>query len=75
MPYVYVPKYEPGQFDDAPEDHGDEQQKNNELDKINIEEEFDYDYEYEEDFDHYFDDELNDNEEWDNASGGKLLIN
>ncbi|RGB26745.1 hypothetical protein C1646_770019 [Rhizophagus diaphanus] len=51
----------------------DEQQISNELNKnikenINCNEEFDYDDDGE--FDDYFEDELNDNEIWDNATGG-----
>ncbi|CAB4445193.1 unnamed protein product [Rhizophagus irregularis] len=69
---IYTPNYVPGQFDDAPEDEQDEQQINNEL-KKNIEEKFNYnkefDYDDDGDFDDYFEDELNDNEEWDNATG------
>jgi hypothetical protein len=68
MPDVtYVPSYEPGQFDDAPEN---EQQINNELDNNIKDEDFN---EEEEDFDDYFEDELNDNEEWENASGGNTI--
>ena len=63
----YVPSYEPEQFDDAPED----EQINNELVSNIEDQELDYEEE-EEDFDYYFEDELNDNEEWENASGGIL---
>ncbi|CAI2181788.1 15395_t:CDS:10 [Funneliformis geosporum] len=71
MPNIttYISKYEPGQFDDAPEDYDDDEIRiNNELNndvKEIINEEFDDD----DDFDDYFEDELNDNEEWDNVRG------
>lgn len=79
----YVPKYEVGQFDDAPE--GDDSEsiisciKNN-FETIKLDQnheiirnpennEFE-DGEEEEDFDNYLEDELNYNEEWNEASGG-----
>ncbi|CAG8466422.1 9646_t:CDS:10 [Acaulospora colombiana] len=54
--YQYIPKYEVGQFDDSPEDKDYEQ-----GDQSNVGQKFELDMNEE--------DELNDNEEWDNASG------
>ncbi|CAG8582934.1 3836_t:CDS:10 [Acaulospora morrowiae] len=76
----YIPKYEVGQFDDSPADKDYEQGDRsnygqefgldeNGVTSANSDENIDFYEEVEEDFEDYFEDELNDNEEWDNASG------
>ncbi|CAG8695166.1 12705_t:CDS:2, partial [Racocetra fulgida] len=69
---VYVPKYEPGQFDDACEDIPPEQctfnKHGQDLENDTTLNDLENDFSFEEDEDDYFD-ELNDNEEWENPSG------
>ncbi|KAF0526046.1 RIO1-domain-containing protein [Gigaspora margarita] len=74
---IYVPKYEPGQFDDACEDPPEQctlnkQEQTNDLESNittlnDLENDLSFEEEEEEE-DNYFD-ELNDNEEWENPSG------
>ncbi|RHZ86969.1 hypothetical protein Glove_41g103 [Diversispora epigaea] len=66
----YVPKYEAGQFDDAPDDNDNEGFTSNIIkNTTEILKNKEFEEEEDDDFDDYLEDELNYNEEWDDASG------